>query len=841
LLRIAIFTLSISLLLPASFAQSNLQTKHEQIIDSLKRDDYLQARQRLEALRRSSPEIFTRNNYDYLLARLLQREGELSLAAQAYESVVARRSPLSEYALWHLGEIARQQSNLKEEQQLLSRLLVANPQSLLAQKARQRLGKSYLESNNYGAAIAALQPISGTQADTARSALARIGQAQFAAGNTTGARATFERLLAGQRDDSALVAAEYLDKLDSQAGRALSESDLITRARVYFFNRRFAQARAHFMKLVESFPQSRFLPEAMFQTGRAYYLEDQFEESTGWFERVHSRFPQTSEGEQGFYQAGHARQRLGRYREAVARYEEFIKAYPKSEFIGGAHLNAIDSLRYAGLDAEAISWCDRTQNDPRLAGELAATTALFNKAKIYLTRGNLEAALGVLTGLLSHNLNRQGPGSTNRDEVAFMRGYCLEQLGRVGEAIEIYLSIPDERDRYYGRRATFRLLALAARPQSQALIAQRVTELREQARESLSRKQYGTAKAAANQALRLSQAAPLVTEMNNILRECYQNLPEYQKVNQFKLASFGRQVIVDRAPPVTNRSHLGIATELIFLGLYDEGAPELQAANLRSASSDQTDREKDGASKSAPVVKARGGPGSAQHRRRSGATQAAKRSRPAQAPRVGNWPYTLAVFSNRGNHADRALNFAESVFSGIPKDYKLDLLPRDLVELLYPAPYRDVLRQQAIPRGIDPRFLLAIARQESRFRADAKSPAAARGLMQFTPSAVDRIAAVLQLNNFDQDDLYRPEVSILFGAQLMQEIFKLFPDNPYAAAVAYNGSEAAAERWLKRSGSNDPDRFVIEVGYRESKDYVFKVMSNYWAYQQIYTEKLERR
>jgi soluble lytic murein transglycosylase-like protein len=46
---------------------------------------------------------------------------------------------------------------------------------------------------------------------------------------------------------------------------------------------------------------------------------------------------------------------------------------------------------------------------------------------------------------------------------------------------------------------------------------------------------------------------------------------------------------------------------------------------------------------------------------------------------------------------------------------------------------------------------------------------------------------------------------------------------------------------VARSRANDPDRYVSEIGFSQTKDYVFKVMLNYWQYQTLYDEKLERR
>ena len=64
---------------------------------------------------------------------------------------------------------------------------------------------------------------------------------------------------------------------------------------------------------------------------------------------------------------------------------------------------------------------------------------------------------------------------------------------------------------------------------------------------------------------------------------------------------------------------------------------------------------------------------------------------------------------------------------------------------------------------------------------------------------------------------------------------------PQAVAASYNGGEDNVARWVARAHSNDPDRYVLEIGFTQSKDYVYKVMPNYWVYQMLYTEQLKRR
>src|SRR5919202_936509 len=132
---------------------------------------------------------------------------------------------------------------------------------------------------------------------------------------------------------------------------------------------------------------------------------------------------------------------------------------------------------------------------------------------------------------------------------------------------------------------------------------------------------------------------------------------------------------------------------------------------------------------------------------KSGASRAEKGA-PAPSNLSRDAAYTLAVLFKRGDDANHAVRFAEPLWKKVPADYLLELAPREMVELLYPAPYRDALLDYAPQRGVDPRFVLSIMRQESRFRPDAKSVSAARGLMQFIPSTADLMASQLSKKSF---------------------------------------------------------------------------------------------
>lgn len=807
--------LLLSLLTLCSSAKTQIRLPNPtEIRAAVDRYDLTGTEKLLRDYERADATGFVRNNYDYLLARVLERQNRTTEAMKAYQRVTARNSVLAGYALWHQAELARMAGNFKEEQALLQKLIAQHPGWLNREQALQRLGASYLKITQYQQAITTLGQISSTRGSVGRDAMARIGEAQIASEQTPAARATFDALLSGgSMDDAALKAVLGLDKMDEAAGIQITEADHLRRALVCQSNRYFTDARRHWLAIVNNFPNSPARSEALFQLGRGYELEDKFQEAIPWYEKVGQEFPQKEEGEKGFYYVGHCYQYLNNADRAIARYEEFLKTYPRSKYIVYAHLNAIDTLRSAKRDAEALKWTARAQ---ALRDSFATVTGLFHQARIYVSQENWSAALAAFETLRARNVNVRGlVATTNSAEVNFMRAWCLEKLGRFDEAITAYLALPESRDDergYYGYRASERLRALGKNLRAKNTIAARlqsfitqaraakITALSETATESapVSRKNRRgrasrsappsvavTAKAAANQVLRLTEDEKIRREMLDILRIAYAKLPGYQ-IARYTLMPAGRTALRTQDAPTAGGSqdHQMLADELLFLGLYDEGAPELSTAI-------------------------------------------------GEAGAAREWLYSLAVYFERGSRGDRAVSFAEPLFNSVPDDYRVELMPRELAEMLYPAPYHYLLQKHAVPRNVDPYFVLSIMRQESRFRPNVKSPAAARGLLQFIAATSSQIADQLHLTDFEQEDLYEPNQAILIGSQYMQNLFTEFGTSQ-AVAASYNGGEPHVRRCLARARSTEVDRFVIEIGKRETKDYVFKVLNNLAAYHALY-------
>jgi soluble lytic murein transglycosylase len=161
-------------------------------------------------------------------------------------------------------------------------------------------------------------------------------------------------------------------------------------------------------------------------------------------------------------------------------------------------------------------------------------------------------------------------------------------------------------------------------------------------------------------------------------------------------------------------------------------------------------------------------------------------------------------------------------------------LPPTVRALLYPAPYADLVVEQAGRWGVDPLLLLALARQESAFDPRAESGARARGLTQVVPSTGRDIARAVGRGGFEDDDLFKPAVSIEFGAYYLSQALRQFRGSIYPALAGYNAGPGTAATWLREQGGNDADLYAEQIPYVETATYVRRVYENYRLYRELY-------
>ncbi|MDQ2746904.1 MAG: transglycosylase SLT domain-containing protein [Acidobacteriota bacterium] len=433
------------------------------------------------------------------------------------------------------------------------------------------------------------------------------------------------------QSDAALAQVAIKDKSNRDANgklQTLPAAEHLYRAEVYMANRHFPEAREHWQKIFDVYPNDAGMAKALMGTGRAYMWERGYTPAIMFFDRAVQSYADTKEGRESLAFKGACLVRLGKNAEAAQAYQLYTTMFPTGERIETSYLNIIDALREAKKYDEANVWIDKTTT--RFSGMPTATNAWQARIRMEISRQNWTKAVEAADALRLNNNFRSS--MTSLDETNYLKALALEKLGKKAEAVAVYSSIPV--NSYYGGLATDKLSAV--------------------------------------------------------------------KINR-----------------------------------------------------------------------------------------------------------TASVSGYKA--AD------------------------------YPILYRAELLKYAKSKNVDPRFVLAIMKQESSFRANAKSPSAARGLLQLVYDTAVKYNAQAGFSDFQADDLYQPPVNIAIGSTYIADLKNQFGGLYEAIAASYNGGEDNAARWLNRSNPKDAGVFAAEVGFAETKNYVFKVMNNFRVYRELYTEDLIKR
>lgn len=157
--------------------------------------------------------------------------------------------------------------------------------------------------------------------------------------------------------------------------------------------------------------------------------------------------------------------------------------------------------------------------------------------------------------------------------------------------------------------------------------------------------------------------------------------------------------------------------------------------------------------------------------------------------------------------------------------------------LEYPLAYWTIVKQTAEKHGMDPFFLLAVARQESTFRAGIVSVAGATGVLQVMPETARWLARVDDRVSTDHvANLKSPLNSIHLGAVYMRRMLDRSGGNAVYGLASYNAGPGNCDKWRKRFPEVSLEAFMEAIPFSETNDYVKKVLANYAAYHSLYPE-----
>ena len=197
--------------------------------------------------------------------------------------------------------------------------------------------------------------------------------------------------------------------------------------------------------------------------------------------------------------------------------------------------------------------------------------------------------------------------------------------------------------------------------------------------------------------------------------------------------------------------------------------------------------------------------------------------------------YNLILCLEKLKRFQQAHGYADRLSRFQPLRGKNNAIPIELYRLLYPLYYTDLLQKHTTRYEIDPLFVAAMIREESRYNADIVSYAGAIGLMQIMPANGPEFASRIKIPRFNKKMLYNPDINIQMGAWYMKSLMDQFDNNHALVAGAYNGGPGRMRRWLKSKQIPDLDEFIEDIGIDQTRRHIKKVIDSYIIYQQLYS------
>jgi soluble lytic murein transglycosylase len=148
--------------------------------------------------------------------------------------------------------------------------------------------------------------------------------------------------------------------------------------------------------------------------------------------------------------------------------------------------------------------------------------------------------------------------------------------------------------------------------------------------------------------------------------------------------------------------------------------------------------------------------------------------------------------------------------------------------------YRDLVTAYCSTYDMNPLLIFSLIRQESFFESFIRSSAGAMGLMQMMPATGQEKASDLGWPaGYQQSDLFRPTVNVLFGVSYLSGQQTYFNGDLYAAVAAYNAGAGNVQIWMSLA-NNDPDLFLEVVRFDETRTYLQQITEFLAIYRALY-------
>ncbi len=158
-------------------------------------------------------------------------------------------------------------------------------------------------------------------------------------------------------------------------------------------------------------------------------------------------------------------------------------------------------------------------------------------------------------------------------------------------------------------------------------------------------------------------------------------------------------------------------------------------------------------------------------------------------------------------------------------------------ENFFPYKYKEYVDTYSAQYNLDPLFVLAVIKTESKFDDDAHSHKNAVGLMQITVETGAWAAKEMGYSTFSKEDLYDEEYNIRMGCWYLRRLNDTFNKDLDLTIAAYNAGPTNVQSWLDNEKYSSDGKSIDYIPFGETKKYVDKVNTYYRIYEYLYREE----
>jgi soluble lytic murein transglycosylase len=156
----------------------------------------------------------------------------------------------------------------------------------------------------------------------------------------------------------------------------------------------------------------------------------------------------------------------------------------------------------------------------------------------------------------------------------------------------------------------------------------------------------------------------------------------------------------------------------------------------------------------------------------------------------------------------------------------------DDIQLLFPLLYKNAVLAGASKYNVEPAWIFAVIRQESRFNPEAKSPVGARGLMQLMPATAKLISSQKNVSDSSSNlNLLDPSTNINLGSAYLKGLFAQFNKQGVLATASYNAGPNNVKKWLPTDKPMPVDQWIEIIPFQETRNYVKNIFVNMVVYE----------